>query len=187
MCLGQQDAIHISGRVSGLTARCPAVCQKFLSKQVTSPVDEGRPVLCPVWVSHSEPGLRNDGAVGHTGFFHARYILVSHLRKDSAHTLFTGLVIYSLGCSTRAALQSLLTDLVSRQQIAVLYTVIALTDGIGSATSALVLNRAFALAIGWEDDIYMGLPFVIAAICFLIALGGSLFVGRSAVQLKHGG
>ncbi|KAH7631280.1 hypothetical protein B0T09DRAFT_339566 [Sordaria sp. MPI-SDFR-AT-0083] len=88
-----------------------------------------------------------------------------------------GLMVLALGCSTRAALQSLLTDLVGKtEHIAVLYTVIALGDGIGSAAGALLLNRALAIGISWDDKKYMGLPFVVAAVLFLGAFGGAVSV-----------
>ncbi len=105
--------------------------------------------------------------------------------KPLANVYLTGLLVFSLGCSTRAALQSLLTDLVKHEHIAVLYTVIALGDGIGSAAAALILNKALAVAIGWDDDWYLGFPFVIGAACFVFAFVGTLFVGHSALQLKR--
>jgi hypothetical protein len=92
----------------------------------------------------------------------------------------TGLLIFTLGCSTRPALQSVLTDLVSRNHIAILYTVIAVGDGMGSAAGALILNRSLAIAIGWDNKLYLGLPFVIGALCFIFGFMGSLCAGNGA-------
>ncbi|KAJ4389993.1 hypothetical protein N0V93_007466 [Gnomoniopsis smithogilvyi] len=86
----------------------------------------------------------------------------------------SGLLVFSLGCSTRAALQSLITGQVSREHISVLYTIMAIGDGLGSAVDALILNRAFALALGWDNAVYLGLPFLVGGICFFAAFGGSL-------------
>ncbi|KAH8821996.1 major facilitator superfamily domain-containing protein [Xylogone sp. PMI_703] len=96
-----------------------------------------------------------------------------------------GLLMFTLGCSTRPALQSVLTDLVSREHIAVLYTVIALGDGIGSAGGALILNRTLAIAIGWNNKLYLGLPFVIGTLCYLFGFTASLFAGHRAPQLMR--
>lgn len=97
----------------------------------------------------------------------------------------SGLLVFTFGCSTRPALQSVLTDLVSREHIAVLYTVIAVGDGIGSAAGALILNRSLAIAIGWDDKLYLGLPFVISAACYIFGFVGSLFAGYRALQRKR--
>ena len=94
-------------------------------------------------------------------------------------------MVFTFGCSTRPALQSVLTDLVSREHIAVLYTVIAVGDAIGSAGGALVLNRSLAIAIGWDDKIWLGLPFVIGAVCYILGFAGSLFSGHRALQRKQ--
>lgn len=88
-----------------------------------------------------------------------------------------GLMVLALGCSTRAALQSLLTDLVGKtEHITALYTVIAVGDGIGSAAGALLLNRALAIGISWDEKKYIGLPFVVAAALFCVAFGGTASV-----------
>lgn len=96
-----------------------------------------------------------------------------------------GLLVFTFGCSTRPALQSVLTDLVSREHIAVLYTIIAVGDGIGSAGGALILNVSLAIAIGWDDKLYLGLPFVTGAVCYIFGFAGSLFSGHRALQRKR--
>ena len=101
-----------------------------------------------------------------------------------ANARVAGLLVFTFGCSTRPALQSVLTDLVSREHIAVLYTVIAVGDGIGSAAGALILNRSLAIAIGWNNTLYFGLPFVIGAACYTFGFAGSLFAGYRALQRK---
>lgn len=98
-----------------------------------------------------------------------------------------GLLVFTLGVSTRPALQSVLTDLVTREQIAVMYTIAAVGDGIGAATGSLVLNRAFAIAIGWGDAVWLGLPFMIAAGCYGVGFGATSFAGHSGLKKKSGG
>ncbi|PCH00155.1 Major facilitator superfamily domain, general substrate transporter [Penicillium occitanis (nom. inval.)] len=90
-----------------------------------------------------------------------------------------GFLLFTTGCSTRPALQSVLADFVSPEHVAVLYTVIAVGDGIGSAAGALILNRSLAVAIGWDDSFYLGFPFLLAASCFMFGLVGALFANRA--------
>ncbi|KAH8647771.1 major facilitator superfamily domain-containing protein [Xylariales sp. PMI_506] len=90
-----------------------------------------------------------------------------------------GLMVYSSGWITKPALQSLLAGMVSRDHIAVLYIVMALGDSVGAAAGALVVNRVFAIVVGWDDNSYMGLPFFIGAILFLIGFAASMVVGSS--------
>lgn len=99
-------------------------------------------------------------------------------------TFIMGMLVLSLGISTRAALQSVLTDFVSRDRIAMLYTLIALCDGLGSAGGALVYNQAFAMALGWDNELYLGLPFMLAALAFLVACGGALVAGLGSPAFK---
>ncbi|RFU81920.1 mfs transporter [Trichoderma arundinaceum] len=88
--------------------------------------------------------------------------LIMALSQTLIYFVF-GLLVFTLGCSTRPALQSILTDLVNGEHIPVLYAIIAVNDGIGSAAGAFILNRTFAIAIGWDNWLYLGLPFVIGA------------------------
>ncbi len=64
--------------------------------------------------------------------------------------------------------------MVSRDNIAALYTLIALCDSAGMMVGPLMFNRSYALAIGWDDQRYLGLPFFIAAACFLLGAFGTL-------------
>ena len=56
---------------------------------------------------------------------------------------------------------------------------IAVGDGMGSAAGALILNRSLAVAIGWDDSLYLGFPFLLAAGCFMFGLVGALFANRA--------
>lgn len=111
------------------------------------------------------------------------FILGEHCQKNRLSTqtnIIAGFLIFTTGCSVRPALQSVLADFVSPEHVAVLYTVIAVGDGIGSAAGALILNRSLAVAIGWDDDnFYLGFPFLLAAACFLFGLVGALFANRA--------
>ncbi|KAK6854955.1 hypothetical protein PG995_008487 [Apiospora arundinis] len=98
-----------------------------------------------------------------------------------------GLLLFSIGSSTRPALQSVITDLVSPQHVAVLYTIIAVADGAGSAAGALLLNRAFAMVIRWNNELYLGLPFLIGAICCVVGIAGTVYVGYNAVTRPERG
>ncbi|KAK8043986.1 hypothetical protein PG993_004010 [Apiospora rasikravindrae] len=66
-----------------------------------------------------------------------------------------GLLLFSLGSNIRPALQSVITDLVSLQHVVVLYTVIAVADGVAAAAGALLLNRAFAMVTNWNVGLYL--------------------------------
>ncbi|KAM6477532.1 hypothetical protein HDV62DRAFT_373165 [Trichoderma sp. SZMC 28011] len=101
--------------------------------------------------------------------------------SQSLGAFISGLLVFTLGCSTRPALQSILTDLVKREHISVLYAMIAVCDGIGSAAGAFILNRSFAVAIGWDNKLYLGLPFVIGMACYILGFAGSMLVGGDAL------
>ncbi|UKZ51060.1 hypothetical protein TrVGV298_004815 [Trichoderma virens] len=101
--------------------------------------------------------------------------------SQSLAAFISGLLVFTFGCSTRPALQSLLTDLVKREHISVLYAIIAVCDGVGSAAGAFILNRSFAIAIGWDNKLYLGLPFIIGMACYILGFVGSMFVGRDAL------
>lgn len=95
---------------------------------------------------------------------------------------YPGLVILTLGWGTGPALRSVLTDMTNPEKIAALYTVIALGESMGFAVGALILNRSYALAIGWDNRRYLGLPFLVATFCLLLGGVGSLLgkcCGRS--------
>ncbi|OPB36050.1 hypothetical protein A0O28_0112160 [Trichoderma guizhouense] len=68
-----------------------------------------------------------------------------------------------------------------REHISVLYAMIAVCDGIGSAAGAFILNRSFAVAIGWDNKLYLGLPFVIGMACYILGFAGSMLVGGDAL------
>ncbi|KAK8085890.1 major facilitator superfamily transporter [Apiospora hydei] len=98
-----------------------------------------------------------------------------------------GLLLFSLGSCTRPALQSVITDLVSPQHVAVLYTVIAVADGVAAAAGALLLNRAFAMVIKWNVQLYLGFPFLIGAICCIVGFAGTVFVGHRVIAQPKSG
>ncbi|KAB5554577.1 major facilitator superfamily domain-containing protein [Coniochaeta sp. 2T2.1] len=98
-----------------------------------------------------------------------------------------GILVFALGCSTRPALQSVLADLArSREHVAVLFTVIAVADLIGSAAGTILLNWAFSIALDWEMGVYLGSPFALVGGCFIAAFVASVYIGRSALHHHSG-
>ncbi|KAB5525778.1 major facilitator superfamily domain-containing protein [Coniochaeta sp. 2T2.1] len=94
-----------------------------------------------------------------------------------------GILVFALGCSTRPALQSVLAELASsREHVAVLFTVIAVADLIGSAAGTILLNWAFSIALDWEMRMYLGSPFAIVGGCFIAAFVASVYIGGSALH-----
>ncbi|KAM3523974.1 hypothetical protein MY4038_007953 [Beauveria bassiana] len=89
-----------------------------------------------------------------------------------------GIMVFTLGWSAGPALKSVLTDMVSPHNIAALYTLIALCDSVGTMVGPLIFNRSYALATGWADESFMGLPFLLAAGLFLLGGLGTLVRGR---------
>ncbi|PMB63479.1 hypothetical protein BM221_010700 [Beauveria bassiana] len=87
-------------------------------------------------------------------------------------------MVFTLGWSAGPALKSVLTDMVSPHNIAALYTLIALCDSVGTMVGPLIFNRSYALATGWADESFMGLPFLLAAGLFLLGGLGTLVRGR---------
>lgn len=103
----------------------------------------------------------------------------------SAPNLFIfvlGILVFALGCSTRPALQSVLADLASPDHVAVLFTIIAVADLIGSAAGTLLLNWAFSIVLRWEKDVLLGSPFAAIGACFLVAFAVSTVVGPHALR-----
>lgn len=94
----------------------------------------------------------------------------------------TGILVFALGCSTRPALQSVLAELASREHVAVLFTVIAVADLIGSAAGTLLLNWAFSIALDGKMGLPLGSPFAIVGGCFIAAFVASVYIGRSALH-----
>ena len=95
--------------------------------------------------------------------------------------------MFALGCSTRPALQSVLADLASREHVAVLFTVIAVADLVGSAAGTILLNWVFSIALDWETDLYLGSPFAIFGGSFIAAFLASVYIGRSALRHSQQG
>ncbi|KAH8719602.1 MFS efflux pump atnC [Beauveria bassiana] len=89
-----------------------------------------------------------------------------------------GIMVFTLGWSAGPALKSVLTDMVSPHNIAALYTLIALCDSVGTMVGPLIFNRSYALATGWADESFMGLPFLLASGLFLLGGLGTLVRGR---------
>lgn len=63
--------------------------------------------------------------------------------------------------------------MVSPDNLAALYTVLALCDSIGMAVGSFFLNRSYALAVGWDNWGHLGLPYFVAFVCFLLGGLGS--------------
>lgn len=95
---------------------------------------------------------------------------------------YSGILIFALGCSTRPALQSVLADLASPDHVAVLFTIIAVAELIGSAAGAILLNWAFSVVLGWEKDVLLGSPFAFVGACFLVAFVVSTLAGPYALR-----
>jgi ABC-type polysaccharide/polyol phosphate export permease len=94
----------------------------------------------------------------------------------TASLTVAGILVSTLGCSARPALQAVLAGLVAKDHVAILFTIVAVADGVGSAAGAVVLNWAFSLALGWENSQWLGFPFVLAAAFFLAAWAVTVFV-----------
>ncbi|KAK8054421.1 hypothetical protein PG996_013722 [Apiospora saccharicola] len=118
---------------------------------------------------------------------------VSSFRMDLYITQYSFL-IQAIGCFLMAfaqafylfiiALQSVITDLVSPRHVAVLYTVIAVADGVAAAAGALALNRAFAMVIKWNVQLCLGFPFLIGAVCCMVGFIGTVLVGRHTISKR---
>lgn len=76
--------------------------------------------------------------------------------------MFTG------GWGAKQSLKAVIMDNVSEDNIAALSTIIALIDSVGLSAGTLLLNQSYALAISWDIQRLLGLPFLIGAFCFVL-------------------
>ncbi|KAF2665053.1 MFS general substrate transporter [Microthyrium microscopicum] len=77
----------------------------------------------------------------------------------------TGMVIFLLGYGYGAALRSWATELVPKNEVALLYTVMALFDGVGALAGAPLLYGSLSYGLGHGGSL-IGLPYFVAAILF---------------------
>lgn len=100
-------------------------------------------------------------------------------------TFMLGVSTFSFGSGARPVLQSILTDMVDRDKISVLYTLMAVGDALVSATGSLIIHHSFSIAIGWENLLWLGLPFFIGAACYFYAFVGAGLVRHTALSRKQ--
>ena len=156
-------------------------------EQVPHCVNKSRPVLCSVRVSHTSGRVRGACSCSHLGIVRTRSVFPTCvLQRGETQTnrlcTYLGILIFALGCSTRPALQSVLADLASPEYVAILFTLIAVADLIGSAAGTLLLNWIFSIVLDWELDVYLGSPFAIVAVCYLAAFLVSVLVSGSVMH-----
>jgi hypothetical protein len=77
--------------------------------------------------------------------------------------------------------------LASPEHLAVLFTVIAVADLIGSAAGTILLNWAFSIALDWKMPMYLGSPFAMVGGCFVAAFVASVYIGGSALRHSRRG
>jgi MFS-type transporter involved in bile tolerance (Atg22 family) len=99
-----------------------------------------------------------------------RYGLLSlfNLFTQTRLTYFVATVVFAMGAGFAQAMRSFVTSLVSRENIGVLYMLIAIVDAIGSLIAPPFFG--WSLAAGLKPDAKVkGLPFVLAALMYGIS------------------
>ncbi|VUC34832.1 unnamed protein product [Clonostachys rosea] len=118
------------------------------------------------------------------GFLVMSFSCVMMAWSSTLVAFMLGISAFSFGSGTRPVLRSILTDMVDRDKIAVLYILMAVGDALVSATGALVIHHSFAIAIGWGNMLWLGLPFFIGAACYFYAFIGAGLVKHTALSRK---
>ncbi|CAH0021766.1 unnamed protein product [Clonostachys rhizophaga] len=119
------------------------------------------------------------------GFFVMSFSCLIMALSTTLITFMLGVSTFSFGSGARPVLQSILTDMVDHDRISVLYTLMAVGDALVSATGSLIIHHSFSIAIGWENLLWLGLPFFIGAACYFYAFVGAGLVRHTALSRKQ--
>jgi MFS-type transporter involved in bile tolerance (Atg22 family) len=85
-----------------------------------------------------------------------------------ASTDSIGLCIMTIGSGYTASIRSYLATLVPKHEVAFLFTIVAIFEGIGALVATPALAEALSLGIKW-GGYATGLPFFIVALLWLLS------------------
>jgi len=77
-------------------------------------------------------------------------------------------VVYTCGTGFAHAMRAFLTSFVQNDQVTILYTTIAVVEGLASIAASPILGLTFSAGIMW-GGIGIALPFFIAALLYFLA------------------
>lgn len=101
-------------------------------------------------------------------------------QASSGASLALGQVVLSCGLAFTPATRSLVTSMVPAEHLATLYTFIAVADYAGALSGGPLSAALFDTGLRWGGP-WLGLPFVMSAISFALALVGVTAAARQAV------
>ncbi|KAH6646789.1 major facilitator superfamily domain-containing protein [Truncatella angustata] len=80
-----------------------------------------------------------------------------------------GIILMACGAGFSVLARSIISSLVAKERVGLLYTVISVIESIGSIAAGPLLLQFFNLGLFW-GGVWIGLPFIIAAILYIVAL-----------------
>ncbi|KAL5423070.1 hypothetical protein PMIN04_004236 [Paraphaeosphaeria minitans] len=86
-----------------------------------------------------------------------------------------GVVILAMGAGQDSLLRSLATEMVLARDISMIYSAITMLRAIGGSISGPIYAWLYAVGLRQKQEVWIGLPYMVAGVLFLVALG--LLVG----------
>ena len=81
-----------------------------------------------------------------------------------------GVVIIALGAGQDSLLRSLATEMVPTNEISTMYSAITMLRAIGGSISGPIYAWLYTVGLGQNNEIWLGLPYIVAGALFLVAL-----------------
>ncbi|KAK7183939.1 hypothetical protein DPSP01_011737 [Paraphaeosphaeria sporulosa] len=82
-----------------------------------------------------------------------------------------GVVIIAMGAGQDSLLRSLATEMVPTRDISMIYSAITMLRAIGGSVSGPIYAWLYAVGLRQRQEVWIGLPYIVAGLLFLVALG----------------
>ncbi|KAF2439455.1 MFS general substrate transporter [Karstenula rhodostoma CBS 690.94] len=82
-----------------------------------------------------------------------------------------GVVILAMGAGQDSLLRSLATEMVPTRDISMIYSAITMLRAIGGSVSGPIYAWLYAVGLRQKQEVWIGLPYIVAGVLFLVALG----------------
>jgi MFS family permease len=77
----------------------------------------------------------------------------------------------ALGAGQDSLLRSLATEMVPARDVSILYSAITMLRAIGGSISGPIYAWLYTVGLEQKQEVWIGLPYIVAGVLFLIALG----------------
>lgn len=82
-----------------------------------------------------------------------------------------GILALALGTGQDSLLRSMATDMARESDLSTMYSAITMLRAIGGSISGPIYAWLYTVALRQPSDVWLGLPYLVAGVLFLIALG----------------